>query len=318
MQKKQKRHKNPLRLGKNYLLRHLQAATNSIGQISRTPLSALMTCVVIGIALALPAALFVLLKNGEVLSQQFKSTTEITLYLKPTTTAAQVSALTTALKNNPDISQATPISPSAGLKELQQQVGQENLTANLQTNPLPWAITVVPAATFQTPEALAELSHALKQSPEVDSVQMDVLWVQRLFSFMSLAQRILYALAVFLGIGVLLIVNNCIRSVTLVNKKEIDVIKLIGGTHAFIRRPFLYVGVVYGLLGGIVAWQLVDLLLWWLADPVAQLAALYQSQFHLLSITLSDTFILLFSSIALSLAGSWLAVTRFLKSPSIS
>jgi cell division transport system permease protein len=318
MQKQQKRPKNSSRFIKNYGLRHLQAATNSIGQISRAPLSALMTCVVIGIALALPAALFVLLKNVEVLSQQFRSTTEITLYLKPTLTEAQVTTLVATLKNNPDIAAVTPISPAAGLKELQQQAGQENLTANLQTNPLPWAITVVPAASFQTPTALSELSHTLKQNPAVDAMQMDVLWVQRLFSFMSLAHRILYGLAVFLGIGVLLIVNNCIRSATQVNKKEIDVIKLIGGTHAYIRRPFLYVGVVYGLLGGIMAWQLVDLMLWWLAAPVAHLADLYQSQFHLLNITLSDTFILLFSSIALGLAGSWLAVTRFLKAPSIS
>lgn len=318
MQKKQKRPKKPSQFIKNYCLRHLQAATNSIGQISRAPMSALMTCVVIGIALALPAALYVLLKNVEVLSQQFKSTTEITLYLKPAITEAQATTLVAALTNNPDISAATPISPAAGLKELQQQAGQENLTANLQTNPLPWAIIVVPAANFQTPAALSELSHSLKQNPAVDTMQMDVLWVQRLFSFMSLAHRILYGLAVFLGIGVLLIVNNCIRSATQVNKKEIDVIKLIGGTNAFIRRPFLYVGVVYGLLGGIMAWQLVDLMLWWLAEPVAHLADLYQSQFHLLNITLSDTLILLFSSVALGLAGSWLAVTRFLKAPSIS
>jgi cell division transport system permease protein len=318
MQKKQKPHKNSLQFLKNYFVRHLQAATNSIGQISRAPMSALMTCVVIGIALALPAALFVLLKNMEVLGQQFNNTAEITLYLKQSTTEPQVSALVSALKNNSDINQVTAISPSAGLTELQQQVGQENLGANLQTNPLPWAIVVVPKTNFQTPEMLSELNHSLRQIPDVESVQMDVLWVQRLFSFMSLAHRILYALATFLAIGVLLIVNNCIRSATQVNKKEIDVIKLIGGTHAFIRRPFLYVGVVYGLLGGIVAWQLVDLLLWWLKAPVAHVAELYHSQFHLLNITLSDTFILLFSSITLGLAGSWLAVTRFLKSPSVS
>jgi cell division transport system permease protein len=313
----QRQHKNFLRSVKNYLVRHFQAAVSSIGQLSRAPFAALMTCAVIGIALALPTALFVLLKNVEVLSQQFKQNTQITLYLKLNTSDAQVNSLVERLKNNSDILNVSSVSPAAGLHEIEQQTGQENLLTALQTNPIPWSILVTPALVLHTPQALNDLAQALKMIPEVDSAQLDQLWVQRLFTLMTLAHRVLYALALFLGIGVLLIINNCIRSATLNNRKEIDVIKLIGGTHAFIRRPFLYVGVIYGLLGGIIAWQLVDLLLLWLRGPVTSLAVLYHSQFHLLEISFFNTFSLLFSSLALGLLGSWLAVTRFLKSPAL-
>jgi cell division transport system permease protein len=309
----QKRPKNSFRFFKNYGMRHMQAAVNSIGQISRAPFTALTTCLVIGIALALPAALFVLLKNVEALSLQMKSNTEITVYLKQNITDAQAGSFTETLKKNADISGVTAISPTEGLKELAHENDQENLLADLQNNPLPWALVVTPAATLQTPDALNELSNTLKLNSEVDAVQMDSLWVQRLFTLMTLAHRMLYALALFLGIGVLLIVNNCISSATQTNKKEIEVIKLIGGTNAFIRRPFLYVGIVYGLLGGIIAWQLVDILLVWLKQPVGELAALYHSQFQLMDIGLSSTLLLLISGIGLGWLGSWVAVTRFLR-----
>jgi cell division transport system permease protein len=314
---RQRQHKTSSRSFKNYMTRHAQAAFNSIGQLSRAPLAALVTCLVIGIALALPMALFVLLKNMEVLNQNFQQSTQMTLYLKQDATDAQAKTLAAALKKNPDIKNVTLISPAQGLQELQEQAGVTNVMSDLQNNPIPWAIVIVPAQSFPSAEALTELSNTLKLQPGVDSVQMDALWVERLFTLTTLAHRIVYALTLFLGIGVLLIINNCIRSATQSNKKEIGVIKLIGGTDSFIRRPFLYAGMIYGLLGGIIAWLLVDILLLWLGAPVSRLAALYHSQFNLAGISLFDTFLLLISSIALGLGGSWLAVTRFLRSSRI-
>jgi cell division transport system permease protein len=305
--------KNPSHYLKNYFLRHVQAALSSIGQFSRSPLSALMTCVIIGIALALPTALFLLLKNVTVLNQNFVQTTQMTVYLKQNVNEAQAITLARTLKKNPAFSKITLISPQQGLSELQQQAGINNILADLQNNPIPWAIVVVPNQSVNSPTALTDLNHAIKQNPEVDTVQLDMLWVERLFTLLTIANRATYALAIFLGIAVLLIVNNCIRSATSANKKEINVIKLIGGSDSFIRRPFLYAGGIYGLLGGIMAWLLVDCLLLWLNSPVNQLASLYHSSFHLLGISILDTFLLLISSIALSLLGSWLAVTRFLR-----
>ncbi|MES2218179.1 MAG: permease-like cell division protein FtsX [Pseudomonadota bacterium] len=297
----------------NYLVRHTQAALNSVGQLSRSPFNTVMTCVVIGIALALPLALFVLLKNVEVLSHNFQQSNQLTLYLKPEVNEAQTNDLLKILKKNPAINQVTAISPDQGLKELQEQAGIANPLSDLSGNPLPWAIVVLPATTLHTPAALTTLGNNLKQNPEVDAVQLDVVWAQRLYALVALAHRFVYALSIFLGLGVLLIVNNCIRSATQHNKKEIDVIKLIGGTHAFIRRPFLYTGMIYGLLGGIIAWQSVDLLLLWMKTPSSQLAQLYHSQFQLAEINLHETLMLLGGSIVLGFTGALVAVTRHLR-----
>jgi cell division transport system permease protein len=184
---------------------------------------------------------------------------------------------------------------------------------DLPNNPLPWAITILPTPPNHSPEALTHLRQELSQLPDVDTVQFDTDWVQRLFALITLAHRAIYALSLFLGLGVLLIVNNCIRAATEHNQKEINVIKLIGGTDAFIRRPFLYTGIIYGLLGAILAWQLVDLLLLWIKEPTHHVATLYHSQFQLLGISLSDTFMLLISSIMLGLVGAWFAVSRHLR-----
>ena len=296
----------------HYFMRHIQAAFNSLGQLSRSPYNTIMTCMVIGIALALPMTLFVLLKNIDVLSKSLQQTTQITLYMQSTATEESALNLLHNVEKNPNIREAHIISPAEGLKELQEQAGIANVLANLQSNPLPWAILALPIASLHTADALSDLSHSLQKLPEVDAVQLDSLWIERLFALLSLAHRVVYALAIFLGLGVLLIVNNCIRTATQNNRSEIDLIKLIGGTHAFIRRPFLYAGILYGLLGGIVAWQLVDLFILWIKSPTNYLAALYGSSLQLLNINLLDTFLLLFISIGLGLFGAWLAVTRYL------
>jgi len=296
----------------NYLTRHMQSGVYSLGKLSRSPWSSLMTCLIIGIALALPAVLFVALKNTELMNSSFKKTLEMTLYLKQDTTQSQVSALLTQLKNQSDIKNVRAISPSDGLKELQQQAGFDSALEKLQNNPLPWALVIQPDSEMNTPAQFEKLKLQLEQLSAVDSVQLDILWVKRLASFMTLAHRVLYALAIFLSIAVLLIVNNTIRSATEQHHKEIEVIKLIGGTYAFIRRPFLYAGMMHGLFGGIIAWILVVILASALKGPSQHLAELYGSQFTLIGMGFTNLLILLGGSIGLGLIGSWLAVTKYL------
>ncbi len=296
----------------NYFTRHMQSGVYSLGKLSRTPWSSLMTCLIIGIALALPSVLFVALKNTELMNSSFKKTLEMTVYLKPDTTPLQMNALLTQLKRQAGIHQVRAISPDEGLKELQQQAGFDSTSEKWLDNPLPWAFVIQPDNDMNTPAQFEKLRLQLQQLPEVDTVQLDILWVKRLASFMSLAHRILYALAIFLSMAVLLIVNNVIRSATDEHHKEIEVIKLIGGTHSFIRRPFLYVGMMYGLFGGIIAWLLVVMLVFALKGPSQHLAELYGSQLTLMGMGFSNLLILLIGSVSLGFIGSWLAVTRYL------
>ncbi len=299
----------------NYFARHLQAGLYSLGNLTRSPFASLMTCLIIGITLALPAALFVVLKNAEIISGSFQQTMQITLYLKNEATENDALALTRNLQANSQIKTARAISPQEGLQELQKQAGFDVLSSDLQENPLPWAIVILPADQASQPAQLLKLQQRLKQIALVDNIQLDILWVKRLASLITLAHRMTYALALFLGFAVLLIVNNTIRSATEQHHKEIEVIKLIGGTHAFIRRPFLYAGMSYGFLGGAIAWILVAILMFLLKSPTHQLAELYGSDFTLAGMGWVNTLILFSVSIALGLVGSWFAVTKHLTQP---
>lgn len=296
---------------KHYIERHLQAGLNSLGQLSRTPAASFMTCMVIGITLTLPLILFVILKNAETIQGQFQQSTQMTLYLKNGTSEAEAETLAKQLKNNSHIATATLISPAQGLEELQQQAGFQGTLAELHNNPLPWSIVVTPAMTQNN--SLDTLTQNLKQLPEVETLQFDMMWVKRFGALIDLAKHSVMALGVLLSIAVLLIVNNTIRSATQNSQKEIEIIKLIGGTDHFIRRPFLYAGMLYGLLGGVIAWLTVVILLWSMRSSVHNLSELYSSTFALSGLGLFNGLLLLLGSLGLGLAGSWLAVTRYLR-----
>lgn len=294
-----------------YFTHHLHTGFRSLGQFSRAPFNSFMTCLVIGIALALPTSLFILLKNAEVLTQHLHQTAQFTLYLKNEIGAEEAIKLERLLQKNPAIETVRAISPQEGLMELQQQAGIEGLFKEFQDNPLPFTLVVTP--TTQAAVQIDVLSAQLKNLPEVDSVMLDSEWIKKLFTLIQLAHHTACAFAIFLGIAVLLIVNNTIRGAMQHHQAEIEVIQLLGGTHPFIRRPFLYIGMIYGLLGAIIAWQLADLLFLYIKTPIQHLAQLYNSNFQLVTLGLNETLILLACSIALGWIGSWAAVSRHLR-----
>lgn len=266
----------------NYAIRHVQAACGSLGQLARAPLATFFTCLVIGITIALPSLLYVGLKNIAAMRGNFQQTTQVTLYLKNTATEFDARSLARALQQKPTIAKTSVVSPEEGLRELQQNAGFQGVLEELTDNPLPWAIIVNPKIANNNTQSLDQFTQALQQLPQVESIQADLLWVKRFATFMTLIKRTVMSLAVLLGAAVLLIVNNVIRAATERTQKEIEVIKLIGGTHAFIRRPFLYAGIFYGLFGSIMASLLVKLLLIAIQSPVDRFAGLYNSHFSLL------------------------------------
>ncbi|UCE90410.1 MAG: hypothetical protein JSW10_06260, partial [Pseudomonadota bacterium] len=148
---------------------------------------------------------------------------------------------------------------------------------------------------------------------EVDLAQSDMQWIQRLYAIMDIVERGVGVLAILLAIAVVLVIGNTIRLAIQSRRDEIIVIKLIGGTDAFIRRPFLYTGFWYGLFGGIVAFALVNGAVAALSEPVERLAGLYRSEFDLGGLDWSGAALVALASVTLGLAGSWLAVGRHLR-----
>lgn len=296
----------PRLTGRGLISQHLQAFVEGFQKLSANPFASLMTIFVISIALLLPTGLLVLLNNTKVLAGGWHQATAISVYLQQNISDDQANALANDLRKRADIANVKYITPAEGLKEFQENTGFKQVITALSTNPLPGVLEVVPAVQDQLD--LSRLQLFLQQLPQVAQVQLDMQWVNRLYGILNLANRIVYSIMVLLAAGVLLIIGNTLRLALQKYHLEISVIKLIGGSNSYIRRPFLYAGILYGLTAGIVAWLLLDTFISWLQIPVANLSQLYGSQFQLHSLNLSGTAILLLCSILLGFVGTWLAV----------
>lgn len=293
--------------------RHGQAFFSSLGRLWRQPLANLMTIAVIGIALALPATLYILLQNVQSLSHGWTDNAQITLFLKQDVTPSQVQVLQQQLNLQNDISKVTYISPEQGLKQFEHESGFGHVLQQLHTNPLPEVLIVQPGGALTTPLAIHELVNRLQSLPQVGVAQLDMGWIKRLFGIIDLAEHGVWALGALLAVAVILIVGNTIRLSIQNRRDEIEVTKLVGATNAFVRRPFLYTGILYGFFGALIAYILVSLLLTWLSAPVAKLAGLYESSFALSGFNLLSSEVLFIIGMGLGLLGAWIAVTRQLR-----
>jgi len=311
---RQKSHKGPQRNSKlvSYLSHHLQMFIASLGYLSRQPVSTLMTSAVIAIALALPAGLYVALDNISQLSAGWDGSTQISLFLKHDVELKQAEKLATRLRLSKEIEKVVIIDRDKGLKQFQSISGFGDAIQFLDENPLPHVITVQPVIEHQRPDKVVHLVNTLQQESLVELAQLDMQWVKRLYTLLDVARRGVWIIGSLLGLAVLLIIGNTIR-LDIQNRREaIEVSKLIGASDAFIRRPFLYTGLWYGLSGGLLAWLLIAISLGIMAEPVQTLATLYHSSYELSGLSHNNIAVLIMISCALGLGGSWLAVGRHL------
>lgn len=296
-----------------WLLSHLRAFLSGLGELVRTPLASVLTLGVIGISMALPLGFYVLLQNFQGFNHSWNGNASISLYLKSSITPDQANALLSQLNNNPTINDAKLVSPEQGLQEFKKLTQFGDALAELDKNPLPTVIVLTPKKAYQTPDALKTLLSQMKNQPQVDTGQLDMAWVKRLYYLITLAKRIAYAMAVIFGIGVILITGNTIRLTTQRHQQEMTVLRLIGATPAFIRRPLLYRGLFYGCFGGLIAWVLVSAMLFWLEKPALALAGTYDNTLFFKGLPLTSGLAMLGICALLGTIGSWIAVQRHLR-----
>lgn len=291
---------------------HRAMAIDSLYRLVRQPLGNLLTMLAIAIALVLPAALWLTLDSARLLNTELDESATLTVYLDVAVDEAQAARIEEAVVADEGVAQTRMISPEEGMAEFQQSLGIDDTLAGLDDNPLPTSIVIAPQSV--DPDAMAELAHRLETLTGVDEVRVDLAWVERLRHLAELGRRVALALGVLFGFGVLLVVGNTIRLAVESRRREIEVVMLMGATHAFVRRPFLYSGAWYGIGGGVIALGLLGLGNHWLSLPVAALAASYGASFTLPQLDVTGSTILLSCSTLLGWLGAWLAVTRHLSS----
>ena len=294
--------------------RHLQALLGSLGRLARSPLSTALTLLVIALALALPTSLRLLVTDAQLATGNFANAVDLSVYLKTDVPLAKAQQLAQAAGQRADVAAVTVIPADKGLEDFRTYSGFGEALQALKDNPLPHVLHVRPKADNSSAAALESLRRYFSAWPEVDLVQIDSEWVMRFNAILDVLRRLLLVAAAVLGLGVLAVIGNTIRLEIQGRRAEIEVTKLVGGSNSFVRRPFLYTGVLYGLGGALLAWGIVAIAVAVLGDSVATLARLYGSRYTLRGPSRDDIGILLGAGVALGWLGAWISAARHLRS----
>ena len=299
---------------RGYKSHHRDTIRISLLKMMREPVQTVMTVAVIAIALALPAALYLTVENIQRMGSNFESSAQITIYVHKEAKAETIEKLQDDLETLPAVASVTYISAKQALLEFKALSGFGSALRYLEGNPLPAVFLVQPIVL--EPIDLAQtkdLVAAITELPGVDDVQIDMQWLQRLHSLTEVGHKVALALGATLGLGVLLVIGNTIRLAIQSRRDEIIIVKLVGGTNAYVRRPFLYNGVLLGLFGALTASIMLYASVWWISSSIADLADLYQSQYRLAGLGFLRFLMLMGLGGLFGLAGAWMAVSKHLK-----
>jgi cell division transport system permease protein len=294
---------------RGYKHHHRITLQSSLAKMLREPLQTLLTVVVIAIALTLPTALYVSVENIRQLSGGVESSAQITVFVKKGARATAIENLGEQLGKLKGVASVSYISAEVALEEFNALSGFGSALQYLDENPLPEAFLVQPLLLNDSAKLVAEI----REITLVEDVQLDMEWLSRLDALLDMGRKLVLALGAALGIGVILVVGNTIRLAIQSRRDEIVIVKLVGGTDAYVRRPFLYTGLLFGFFGALIAALMLVGLGLWLEPSVNKLASLYQSQFRLAGLGVSGSLALLAIGGAVGLAGAWISVGQHLR-----
>ncbi len=253
------------------------------------------------------------------MSAHWDTGNRISVFLNPKESDATAEALARRLSDWEQIRRVTVISRAEALAEYRRMSGlSEVLKVFEDVNPLPAVLDVEPAAHVQDGATMQTLAASIAKLPEVDLARFDLQWLKRLDAIVEIVRRGVYLLAVLLALSVILIVGNTIRLGIENRREEIEIARLFGATNAFIRRPFLYGGLLYGLFGALIGWSILLAAFVILGPAVVRLVSLYGGSFSPAGLEGAVSLVLITAGGGLGWLGAWVAVGRHLKAASPS
>jgi cell division transport system permease protein len=256
---------------------HGWSAAASLRRLAARPLGSLLTIAVMGLALALPLAFYLLLGNVQKLGEALGQSQAISVFLQPGQAESQANLLAKQLGQRPEVGQVILKTPQQGMDELAKMQGFSGALGALDANPLPYVLQLQPQIGASA-ASLKQLATDVRSMRSVDMVQDSGSWRQRLDALLGVGNRVVLILASLLALAALLVVGNTVRVDIASRSDEIGVLLLVGASSAFVRRPYLYAGVWYGLFSGVLAAALALLIELALATPVAQLGRAYDGK----------------------------------------
>lgn len=293
-----------------YFSRHLQVLFSTLGSMRRSPMATINTLLVIAITLLLPSLLYVTLKSAQSLSSNWQGRPQISIFLDKTSSSSTAQLIFEEIQLHPSIELAEFVTPEQALAEFRllsdDDTSLQQELAFLGENPLPASIVVMPDRASAKTENLLSLKEELSNFDGIESVRLDLDWTERFNAMLQVFSRVSLLLSALLGLGLVLIVGNTIKLLIYNRRDEIEITKLVGGTDAFVRRPFLYYGAFFGFLGACISLGFLLLAASLVKEPVSKLADLYNVNALVHSVNLLEVLTLLFVGTALGwMAARW-------------
>ena len=294
----------------NWFSQHMQTLELVLRRFKTNKLSTLLICLAIGVTLALPSILYTVLDSANGLANNVKSESKISVFLTLNHDDDEVRNITTALKNEAQINRFKFVSKDDALKNLQATDANKDVLNSLQNNPLPDAFFIEPKQLDN--DSIASLKSTLSKLDGVEEVIVDGAWLKRLNALLALGQKALSIVAGLLGFALVAVIGNTLRMQILTQQAEIELSYLIGATKSFIRRPFLYAGALYGLLGGLFALLITFVSVALFNRSLTPLAAEYQANFSLHLPSFSICLVICALALLLGIIAAYLAVSKSL------
>ena len=302
----------PRRSVASWVHHHRQAASSSLLRALRVPVATGLTWLVVGIALALPASLLVILQNIEAVTSDMRSPARFSVLLEADTSLNSAQEILSRVESRVDVRDVTLIPQDQALARFAADTGLVGLLDSIPDNPLPHTLLVNPLASVES-EGLSELAQGLKAVRGVDQVVFDTLWQARLAGVLQAGRRLVMGIGLLMMMGAVLILANTIRLAIDARRDEIVVIKLIGANDAYARRPFLYTGLWSGFGGGLLGAIMVGVFFIYLSEPVNQLLQLYSSDRRFTGLGVMGVLNMMFLGGTLGLLSAWHAATSQLR-----
>ncbi|WP_163836041.1 permease-like cell division protein FtsX [Spartinivicinus ruber] len=295
-----------------YCQHHQFSMWDAFKRLMKAPISTVFTWLMIALALALPAAMYIGLANVKTLGERWDGAPQLSVFLKKNVKQTQADALANKIKEASVVEQVITITPEQALSQLESTGGFDGVARFLPNNPLPTVLVVKFGGQFNSSD-IQLLVAEWRLLAGIDVIQYDLAWVDKLNKMTAIASQFSVIIGAGLALAVMLVIGNTVKLSIESRRAEIMVIKLIGATNGYVRRPFLYLGFWFGIGGGVLALILLQGLIGSLADPVAELSALYDSNFKITGLSFSDSLVLLGVSAGLGCSGAWLTSWHYLR-----
>lgn len=291
---------------------HRRVGSESIHFVSARLGTSFLVWLVVGIALALPAGLWILQVNMDEMSAGWQGRPGLSVYFDTQATNVEVDATVKYLTDHAAFDQIDLTSAEDALAEFKVYSGLGDALNLLGENPLPWSLTARFVHNIES-SILDSLKREIQNLPGVAEVVVEKTWLERLNDISSIVSRLGIVLAVLFGVGAILVTASSVRLAIESRLDELRVLKMVGATQGQVRRPFLYFGAIYGFGGGVIAAMLIAIMLMVIEPPLQSLLGSYQQELNLAGFRPLFLLTILAAGSALGVVGALLAVRQRLR-----